>query len=119
MSKFIKYKKEPSKKVAPMRMRRFLKVLLKNIQRYPIKQRETVLAEALAPFGLTASWYGLQSAMTMSGATGKHFSRLGKAAKKKGMLVDVYAIAVAVKKGQDLRKVSFYPHRAINIVSYA
>ena len=126
--KRIKYKLRTTSVPSPMRNRRFLKLICKNTQRYFCEQlknnvahgvacqkRDEAVSEALATIGLSGNWHQLNSALSLKdyfvpkskAAKGRHFFRLGKAAKKKGTTVNVWHIAIYVKQGKDLRTIRF------------
>ena len=61
MSK-IKYKPKGTSRPSPMRTRQFFKLLLKNANRYCVKNnndykgRDKMVQETLAEFGLSGNW---------------------------------------------------------------
>lgn len=96
-----------------MNFRRKLKLILKNAQKYP--DRDEYVYKELKEHGLYGSFFTLNMALKTRKnmalktrkAKGRHFSRLGKAAKKQNLLVKVWEIAYFVEKGKDLREIKF------------
>lgn len=97
--------------------RRVLKQILKNAQRKlvdPIdwKVMNQYVDESLGEYGLVGSFsgivYALKSFEGRKYVKGRHFYRLGKAAKRQGKLAPIFGIARAMQLGEDLRTVPFY-----------
>lgn len=129
----------------PNNTRGVLKVIRKNAQRVYEQQRtekyvkdkngdpvspewirRKIVSEALAVLGLWGDYSQLNEALTFTMASGpikkvalsRHFSRLGKAAKKKGLLAPVLQIAQCAKGispfyDTDMRKVKFVNNKGL------
>jgi hypothetical protein len=90
--------------------RRFLKHVLKNAQKHPLNQRDVYINSVLIPLGLFANNFAEFSYTLMDyhKAKGRTFRRIGNAAKKNGMVINIFAVAHNVEHGLDVRKIGFF-----------